>query len=387
MNLLDLILSVLIVVAAANGYRLGILARGASWIGVGIGLLLSVWTVPLALRLFDAGTAGTRLLVGGVVLILTTSVVAGIGDVVGLRLRSAVSATPLRRADRLLGGGAGALSVLVIVWLFLPAAAQVPGAIASAVRGSALVGLVRDVAPAPPDAVQALRPLIDQSRFPDVFEDLRRTPDTGPPPSQIPVPQEVVARVEAATVNVEATGCGQRFEGSGWTVQPETVVTNAHVVAGADSVRVRTPAGDIREATVVVFDDDRDLAVLQVPGLGQQPLALGAPQGDTEGAATGYPGGQNQARTVPARVTDVRTAIGRDIYGEDRTEREVVFLSANLRQGDSGGPTYDPGGTVVGTVFAVSPDRATTAFALAPSEIQAAVAAPRVPGETGRCVS
>lgn len=386
MTLLDVLLIVLILGAAFNGYRLGILARASSWIGLGGGLALSVWTVPTALRTFEVGSAGTRLLIAVGTLALTMSVLAGIGEILGLRLRSAVSRTRLSGADRALGTLAGGLGVLLMVWLLVPAAAQVPGAVAREVRQSSVVDIVRGITPAPPDTVRALRHLIDQSRFPEVFDDLRETPDTGRPPSQAPVPAEVVARAVSSTVNVETRGCGRRFEGSGWTVAPETVITNAHVVAGADRVEARRPDGTVLDATVVVFDEDRDLAVLDVPGLGQEPLGSEATQEDTPGVAIGYPGGQNEPASRPARITAVRPATGRDIYGRDRTERRVAFLAARLQQGDSGGPVVNADGQVVGTTFAISPDRPTTAFALATSEVQAVLESPRDPGATGPCL-
>jgi S1-C subfamily serine protease len=234
--------------------------------------------------------------------------------------------------------------------------------------------------------MRSLRRLVGDSPFPEVFADLRPAPDTGPPPEQIPVSPEIVALVTASTVNVEADGCGGRSEGSGWAVAPDTIVTNAHVVAGSDSIQVRRPDGRVIAATVVVFDDNRDLAILEVDGLGQEPLAIGQPQPGTQGVEVGYPGGQNQPRPAPVGISDVRHAVGRDIYGDDQTEREVVFLSAGLRKGDSGAPVADAQGAVVGTVFAIAADRSTTAYALAPSEIQAALAAPRSSGASGRCL-
>jgi S1-C subfamily serine protease len=142
------------------------------------------------------------------------------------------------------------------------------------VRTSFLAELVERSTPEPPDAVRALRNLVDTSRFPEVFADLQPAPVSGPPPEQIPVEQAIVERATASTVNVEADGCGRRYEGSGFAVAPDIIVTNAHVVAGSDQLQVKRPDGEIREATVVAFDGARDLAVLEVPGLGQEPLEL-----------------------------------------------------------------------------------------------------------------
>lgn len=384
MNILDLLLLLAVAVAAVTGYRLGLIARAASWGGLVAGLALSTFTVPLVLGAFDGGSALARLLAGMLALTVTVGVLSAVGQAVGLRLRGAVHATPLRGPDHALGALAGVAGLLVLVWFLVPAASQVAGGVARQVRTSAIVDLIRDVTPEPPDPLQALRTLVDTSRFPEVFQDLRPAPDTGPPPSEIPVSQEVVATVTASTVNVESLGCGRGYEGSGFAVEDELVVTNAHVVAGADDVQVRRPDGEVLDAQVVVFDDDRDLALLRVPGLDQRPLAIAAATPGENGVEIGYPGGQNQPRPQPVHVNDSRTAIGRDIYGRDRTEREVLFLSARLAKGDSGAPVADADGAVIGVVFAISPDRDTTAYALAHSEVVALLDEPREP-TTSRC--
>ncbi|HEX9890393.1 MAG TPA: MarP family serine protease [Nitriliruptorales bacterium] len=386
MNLLDLLLIVAMAAGAVSGYRLGLLARAAMWAGAIGGVFLAVWVVPRVVQLVPDGEGVQRLIVAIVAFVAVIGLVSSLGEYVGLRIRHVVHRTPARPVDRAGGLGVGVLGVLLLVWLMVPALTEVPGAVSRQARSSTIAQWVAAVAPRPPDPVQSLRRLVGDSPFPDVFADLRPAPDTGPPPEQIPVPPEVVARVTASTVNVEADGCGARSEGSGWAAAPDTIVTNAHVVAGTSSIQVRRPDGRVLPATVVVFDDRRDVAVLQVDDLGQEPLAMAEPQPGSDAVEVGYPGGQNEPRAAPARVSDVRTTVGRDIYGSDRTEREVVFLAASLRKGDSGAPVADVQGAVVGTVFAIAADRSTTAYALAPSEVRAALGAPRNPGAAGRCL-
>jgi S1-C subfamily serine protease len=385
-NLLDLALLTLVVVAIAGGLRLGFVARAASWVGLGVGVALATWTVPTALALVDGGEASLRLFTGLVVLAITVTVVASLFQAVGLRARHSIAASPLSGIDRVAGAFAGVLAVVGLIWFLLPAASEVPGNISRQVRTSAIAALVESTTPDPPDAVRALRSLVDTSRFPEVFADLQPAPVTGPPPEAIPVEQAIVDQATASTVNVEADGCGRRYEGSGFAAGPDTIVTNAHVVAGADTIRVKRPDGEIRDATVVAFDGGRDLAVLEVPDLGQQPLERAAAELGDDGIVIGYPGGQDTPRVAPARVEDRRNAVGRDIYGRERTEREVLFLSADLRQGDSGSPVIDQQGRVTGVVFAISPDNPTSSFALDLSELEAILAAERVPGDSGRCI-
>lgn len=201
-----------------------------------------------------------------------------------------------------------------------------------------------------------------------------------------PSPLEWVARAVRSTVNVESFGCGGLHEGSGFTVAPNVVVTNAHVVAGADRVRVRRPDGRVLPASIVRFDPNRDLAVLSVAGLGQESLPIGnAPEG-TAAAVLGYPGGQNNVRVAPAVIREENPTIGRDIYGRQRTQRQVLFLASRLRQGDSGSAVIDGQGQVIGVAFAVAPDRPGAAYALDDSELRAVLAAPRRQGAGGPCV-
>ena len=264
-----------------------------------------------------------------------------------------------------------------LVWVLVPAASEVPGVIARQVRSSAVAEAVANIGPPPPDTVRALRNLVASSRFPEVFADLQPTPATGPPPEEIAVDGDIVDAATASTVNVETEGCGRRFEGSGFAAESDTIVTNAHVVAGADTVQVRRPDGSLRPATVVVFDPDRDLAVLAVDDLGQEPLGRAQAAIGDVGVVIGYPGGQDTPRVAPAEVRDQRTAIGRDIYGQDRTEREVLFLASDLAQGDSGSPVIDTEGRVTGVVFAISPDQAASSFALDLPELEEVLALPR----------
>jgi S1-C subfamily serine protease len=385
-NLLDVVLLVAIATAVATGLRLGFIARAASFLGLAAGVGLATLTVPWAMSVVGADQAAVRLFVGLLVLAVTVTVVATLFQAVGLRARRSVSSSALSTVDRGAGAVAGVAIVLLVVWLAVPAASVVPGSLARQVRTSAVVEAVTNATPPPPDTVRALRNLVTTSRFPEVFADLQPAPDTGPPPSQVPVDQTVVQRATASTVNVEADGCGRRFEGSGFTIAEGLVVTNAHVVAGADVVEVRLPDGPLLAATVVVFDPARDLALLTVDQLPQAPLELATTEVGSVGVVIGYPGGQDTPRVAPVEVRDRRTALGRDIYGRERTEREVLFLAADLQQGDSGSPVVDVDGRVVGVTFAISPDRSTSAFALDRSELDAALELERQPGETGPCI-
>ena len=387
MNTLDLVIALLALSAVVGGWRIGLIARLASWIGGLTGIYVAIRLLPIALREFQAGDPFTRLMlvIGGIV--MGGAVCGALGELVGHQLRSAIPHGPARVADHVGGAALGVAGVLVSVWLLLPVLGDVPGEVARQARTSKVLAWVHESLPTPPDATRTLRALVGETRFPQVFGDLRPAPDTGPPPASIPMAAETLRRVTASTVNVESPGCGGVHEGSGFTIATDTVVTNAHVVAGGGQrIRVRRPDQRTFPAQVVVFDDNRDLAVLRVPGLGQQPLTIGSVRSGQQSVVVGYPGGQNTPRPAPALVRQVTATRGFDIYDEDRTQRNVAFLAASLRPGDSGSALFDPQGRVVGVSFAIAPDRPGTAYALADNELRAVLAAPRRPGVVGPCV-
>ena len=390
MNLFDLIILVAVVSAAVGGYRLGFVARMASWVGLGLGLFLAARFLPAAIRGFDGPAPTGKLVIAAVILVGGAFAGQGLGLLLGSSLRRYVPQGPLHTVDRGVGAVVGGLGVAVSVWLLLPSVADVPGSISRQARNSVIARAIDRELPSPPDALHALRRLVGETSFPRVFEALRPTPEIGPPPATPGIPQPVLARVLASTVKVEGTACDRIQEGSGFAAGPDTVVTNAHVVAGhrAGNTEVARTDGRRLKATVVVFDPDRDLAVLRVPGLGQQPLAVGASRVGTQGAVLGHPGGQDPVRVAPAAVRQRVEALGRDLYDSRPTRREVLILASDLRAGDSGGALVDAAGAVMGVAFAVAPDRPGTAYALSTRELRAVLAVPAGAAvATGPCLT
>lgn len=385
MNLLDLLLGLFFISALVGGYRIGLVARVASWIGALGGFLLALRLLPLALQRFEGIAPTARLLLTLALLLAGAAIGGAIGEVVGSALRRVVP-PPARIIDRTGGAVAGVAGLVIALWLFLPVVAQVPGQAARLARNSVVLSTIDARLPHPPDATQAVERLVGDARFPDVFDDLRPAPDMGPPPADVPVAAAVVARAVASTVNVESEGCGGLHEGSGFTVAPNTIVTNAHVVAGGQRIRVRRPDQRLVRATIVHFDGARDLAVLDAPGLGMAPLPIGEATEGESGAVLGYPGGQNTVRVAPAVVRREEPTVGRDIYGRSRTQRQVLYLAAALRPGDSGAAVIDVEGQVIGVAFAIAPDRPGTSYAVDDSELRAALGAPRGPGAGGPCL-
>src|SRR5204862_4729613 len=131
----------------------------------------------------------------------------------------------------------------------------------------------------------------------------------------------IEGRVKLSTVRVEGQACDRLQDGSGFAVATDTVVTNAHVVAGERRTYVFRPDGSRLAATVVVFDSDRDLAVLRVGGLNQAPLTIGAGKVGENGAVFGHPNGVAQVVVAPATISRQVEAVGRDLYDNKPTKR------------------------------------------------------------------
>jgi S1-C subfamily serine protease len=386
MNLFDLGLILLAVIAAVGGYRLGFLLRVVSWAGLALGVLVGVLVLPRLMERVHNASDASLVLIAVATLLGCSLIGQGIGLAIGTRLRIALPHGPARHLDRAAGAAAGIVGVLVALWLLFPTLSAFPGATAEQVRGSLIAREVHERFPPAPDAIQALRRMVGDP-FPEVLDPFTRAPDPGPPPASTGISQAVADQVVRSTVKVEGVACRRVQEGSGFVLAPDLIVTNAHVVAGENETQVRLLDGTVRDATVVAYDHRRDLAVLRVPNLGLPALGQrDAVVGDL-GGVFGYPGG-GPLEISPFGVADQISAVGTDIYDRERTTRQVLVLAAELAPGDSGGALVDAEGNVIGVAFAVAPDRRNVAYALSLEELRAVLAASNLnaPSSTGACL-
>ena len=166
---------------------------------------------------------------------------------------------------------------------------------------------------------------------------------------------EIYRRTSAGVVQVRATTSASGFApggeatGSGFVIDGEgRVITNEHVVGGADSVTVVLPGGEERAAEVVGTDRSTDIALLDVTDDdGLTPLTLGATSSLAVGdpvVAIGSPFGLQGTLTA-----GVVSGLDRQIEAPDGfTIDGVIQTDAALNSGNSGGPLLDGRGRVVG---------------------------------------
>jgi S1-C subfamily serine protease len=284
--------------------------------------------------------------------------------------------------------------VLVAAWLLAtPLTSSDQPNLAAAVRGSKVLAQVDEVAPSWLKSVPTrLSALLDTSGLPDVLQPFGRTPIV---PVEAPdaalATDAVVAAARPSVVKIRgvAPSCQKVLEGSGFVVSPNRVMSNAHVVAGSDSVTVEVDGQDY-DAAVVSYDPNADISILDVPGLPSPPLAFAdmpAPTG-TDAVVMGYPGGGDFIAT-PARVREIIELNGPDIYRTTTITREVYTIRGTVRQGNSGGPMIDRSGRVLGVVFGAAVDDPETGFVLTGNEVsrQFAKVDKTDPVATGACVA
>jgi S1-C subfamily serine protease len=369
MNVLDLAVLAVMGTAVWGGYRLGLVQGGTSWVFLLQGLVVASLLTPALVAV--VGDPALRVALG-LLLFATAGLGAQIvGRLAGLVYRIALVPEELRPADRLGGAVAGPVAVLAVVWLvILPPMSQVPGWAGNLAAGSAVGKLVTLALPDPPASAQALRKLARPVAMPEVLTALGPAGDSGPPPRSADLDPEVVSKVTASTVRIEGDSCLLGAAGSGFTVDQDLVVTNAHVVAGEHEAVVVRPDGTRLPAAVAVFDPERDLALLRVPGLGQAPLPLGAAREGTVGAVFGHPAGKEDLEISPAAIRQQLVAEVDSLNVAIPSRRSLYVLAAYLEPGDSGGALVTPSGTVAGVAFAVARERNGIAYALTTEELR-----------------
>lgn len=390
--MVDLILILLMVLFAVSGYRQGFVVGVLSFAGFFGGALLGLQVGPLLAR--DMPTDGTRV----VIALVAVFGLAVLGQVLagwlGSHLRRGIRSRSGQRADDVGGAVLSVVAVVLVAWLVaVPLAASSLPWLAGSVRDSVVLGRIDEIMPDSARSLShALRDTVDTRGFPDVFGDLAptRVRDVPPPDAALaglPVVQEASASV--VKVRGSAPSCSRRIEGSGFVYAPQYVMTNAHVVAGTRSVSVELGSGT-HEAVVVAYDPARDLAVIHVPGLAApaMPFSAQTAESGADAIVLGFPLDATQMVAQEARVREIRSITGPDIYDSTQVTREVYTIRALVQSGNSGGPLVAPTGEVLGVIFAAAADDPHIGFAVSAAEALPVATAGidrTTRADTGRC--
>ena len=163
----------------------------------------------------------------------------------------------------------------------------------------------------------------------------------------------VVSEVSGSVVSIQAALSNGTAKGSGAIVSAKGyIVTNNHVISGAQQIQVTLSNGQMYTAQVVGTDTTTDLAVIKLDNppsdlkavefadsdklaVGEDVMAIGNPLGYDDTATTGIVSALNR----PVTVTDDS---GSDIV------TNAVQIDAAINPGNSGGPTFNAAGQVIG---------------------------------------
>jgi len=389
-NVLDLLLIAAALGFAVSGYRQGFVVGVLSVLGFLGGGLIAVQLLPLLLRHIAPGTTAS------VVAVIVVIVLAAVGQAVtthfGWKLRGRIGQGRVKTLDAIGGSLVNVVSMLLVAWLIGSALAgtSLP-TVSKQVRTSKVLSAVQDALPSDaPNWFSDFSKELARNGFPQVFNPFEHEPITeveAPDPALASSPAVQKARQSLVKVVGTATACGKTLEGSGFVFAPHRVMTNAHVVGGVDEPTVQIAGqGQLYDATVVRYDWQRDIAVLDVPKLNAPPLNFAGDARTNDSAiVAGFP--ENGAFNVqPARIRGRIQANGPDIYHRGQVVRDVYSVRSLVRQGNSGGPLLTPDGQVYGVVFAKSLDSNDTGYVLTAAEVkedaaQGASAAGRVDTE------
>ena len=369
MNLLDLGIVVVVLLAAFNGFRRGASLQLSTYAGLLLGLLVGALLAPHFAHLVVSpyAQAGVALMV----LVVFAGIGDGIGWLVGSRIWAIARRSALGTVDSVAGSIVAVIAGLLTIWFLAFNLVNGPlPSVSRAIRGSAIIRTLDSALPRPPSLLAEVRQFFNRFGFPEVFADIPPAPAG---PVKEPSNKEIRKAVDIAapsTVKIVGEACGAIQEGSGFVAADHLVVTNAHVVAGVQAPKVQQQNGGTEAATTVLFDPRLDIAVLRVDGpLGPvlKMVSKDQPRG-TQGAVLGYPGGGGLTGKAAAIRREL-DAIGRDIYGRSTVQRNVYELQAIVRPGNSGGPFVELDGTVAGVVFAASTTDPNIGYAITSGQV------------------
>ena len=149
--------------------------------------------------------------------------------------------------------------------------------------------------------------------------------------------------------------------GTGIVIDGSVILTNNHVVAGATNLTARSIGnGQTYPATVIGYDRQHDIAVVQLAGGGLPVANIGNSETVTVGEPIVSLGNAGGVGGVPSAVDGRVAALNQTVSANDaltgstETLNGLIQIDAAIRPGDSGGPTVNEANQVIGMTTAAS---------------------------------
>ena len=200
-----------------------------------------------------------------------------------------------------------------------------------------------------------------------------------------PVELQRTTRDSVVQLRVQERLVGQESVGSGFVLEDGDsewlhIITNYHVVGGADSVQAVLDLDGrkltVSEVEIVKVDPSRDLALLRAPEPPGTDLGLALTRGRESGqrvAVLGYPyvqGADPAMQFAEGAVSSVELVLEQASY---------ISTDANINPGNSGGPLVDACGSVMGVVVAKHTQTERTGLAIPSEHVEELYAASKAP--------
>lgn len=363
-NWVDAIIVIVLALVVIQGVRVGIVTQAltiAGFLGV---MFLGGWIFPYLIPVDDITI---KALINGALVLGLAGWAAVKGADYGskvhwsFRLGKRTDRHTLKKAEAVLGTIPSLLAGLIFVWLIGVGIGRMPFAgLSNSVSDAKIVQGLTDTMPPVPAVFVLFNKQINPNTPPYVFAQPKPRADFDYSVSEV---QQAEAKAAKSIVRLTGFGCGGLIGATGFVVDDQLVMTNAHVIAGVKRPIIKYD-GRSYEAVPIYFDPTLDVAVLRVNNLSAPALLFTAAPVvlNTTAAILGYPGGNYQV--VPSIIRDTRAVSARNIYDQDNAGRGLYELQARIEQGSSGSPVVLENGQVAGLVFGKSVDTPGYGFAL-----------------------
>lgn len=370
-NIIDASIVIILLITAIVGTRRGTIKQIGGLIGTIGGIFTAAYLYTLLAFLTENSTTKAVILVA-----LLCAVTYLFHDIVSILADKIQSQSLLKKfihsfPDRIGSLAVATLNSIVIIWLFTTLVGSLlPGNIQTLVTQSAILGKVSEITK-PPEFITNVSQLLKPFAPPNIFAESEPSVDAGIEATRSNSLDNATTQTQSSVVKISTWGCGSLGSGSGFIVSKNTIVTNAHVIAGADRTSIQDQAGNIFVARAVWFDPLLDIALLAIETPFSAPILEISTQRLNPGTPTrvmGFPGGG--AFTInDATILGSIDAEGYDIYQKQKTSRKLYAIRSDIVPGNSGGPLINDNGKVAGVIIGHSTTQNHTGYAIIADQV------------------